>query len=56
MRVARVFVSHASSDAELADRIYRTLADLGHRAFLARDLRTGIRPGEVWKERLHQEL
>ncbi|WP_256804492.1 TIR domain-containing protein [Frankia sp. ACN10a] len=56
MTVARVFVSHASSDVELADRIYRTLADLGHRAFLARDIRTGIRPGEVWKERLHQEL
>ncbi|EIV94529.1 WD40 repeat-containing protein [Frankia sp. QA3] len=54
--MARVFVSHASSDAELADRIYRMLADLGHRAFLARDIRTGIRPGDVWKERLHQEL
>ncbi|WP_261554041.1 nSTAND1 domain-containing NTPase [Frankia tisae] len=54
--MARVFVSHADSDAELADQVYRTLADLGHRAFLARDIRAGIRPGDVWKERLHQEL
>jgi len=54
--VARVFVSHASSDGAFADRIHRRLSDLGHQVFLARDIRVGIRAGDVWKERLHQEL
>ncbi|CAO5226864.1 nSTAND1 domain-containing NTPase [Frankia sp. AgKG'84/4] len=54
--MARVFVSHANSDGELADRVHRTLSDLGHDAFLARNIRAGIRPGDVWRERLHQEL
>ncbi|SNQ50340.1 WD40 repeat-containing protein [Frankia canadensis] len=54
--MARVFISHASSDSTFAERIHRELADLGHQAFLARDIRKGIRVGDLWKDRLHQEL
>jgi hypothetical protein len=56
MRVARVFVSHADADAEFAGLVYRELAGSEHQVFLAKDIRMGIRPGDVWKERLHQEL
>ncbi|EYT93700.1 WD-40 repeat-containing protein [Frankia casuarinae] len=54
--VARVFVSHAGSDAELADRVHQTLTLLGHRVFLAQNIRVGVQPGDMWKDRLHREL
>ena len=56
MMVARVFVSHADANQEFAREVYRMLCGLGHQAFLAKDVRAGIQPGDVWKERLHQEL
>src|SRR5262245_21903391 len=56
MLVARVFVSHANADGEFAGDVHRKLNDRDHQVFLAKDIRTGIRPGDVWKERLHQEL
>ncbi|CAO5157039.1 WD40 repeat-containing protein [Frankia sp. AiPs1] len=54
--MARIFVSHASSDGELADEVHRALATYKHQVFLARNIREGIPPGDLWKERLHQEL
>jgi len=54
--VARVFVSHAGEDRELAGRLHRWLVDEGHEVFLAPDLRDGITVGEQWAQRLHDEL
>lgn len=39
--MARVFVSHAGSDLDLAEMIAYWLRDAGHRAFLDRDLEAG---------------
>ncbi|MGQ0774635.1 MAG: nSTAND1 domain-containing NTPase [Pseudonocardiales bacterium] len=54
--MARVFVSHAGEDRELARRLHRWLIDEGHEVFLAPDLRDGITVGEQWAQRLHDEL
>ncbi|WP_163550494.1 nSTAND1 domain-containing NTPase [Candidatus Frankia nodulisporulans] len=54
--MARIFVSHAGSDGELADEVHQRLSERQHQVFLARNIREGIPPGDLWKERLHQEL
>jgi hypothetical protein len=54
--VARVFVSHASEDRELAGELHRWLTDDGHQAFLDQDLRDGIVVGEQWEQRLYERL
>jgi hypothetical protein len=51
--VARVFVSHASEDRELAGEVHGWLTDDGHEVFLDQDLRDGIVVGEQWEQRLY---
>jgi hypothetical protein len=54
--MARVFVSHAGKDLELARKVHQWLIDDGHKVFLAHDLHDGITVGEDWKQRLDDEL
>src|SRR3712207_1787862 len=54
--MARVFVSHSSTDAVLAAEVHRWLVDDGHEAFLDQDLADGILAGEEWQQRLHERL
>jgi WD40 repeat protein len=54
--VARVFVSHASDDLGVALAVQDWLRRERHQVFLDRDLDSGIRVGDVWKQRLHREL
>ena len=54
--MARVFVSHASTDAALAVQVHSWLVDDGHEAFLDQDLSNGILVGEEWQQRLHERL
>ena len=54
--MARVYLSHSTSDAELADRLRRWLVEDGHEVFLDHDLKAGIRAGEMWQARLHERL
>src|SRR4051812_28551374 len=54
--MARVFVSHASKDADLAAEVHRWLVDGGQEAFLDQDLSNGILAGEEWQRRLHERL
>ena len=55
-RVARVFVSYASTDLAVASTLQSHLIAAGHEVFLDRDARSGIQVGEDWKRRLHDEL
>ena len=54
--MARVFVSHASTDAALAAEVHRWLVEDRHKAFLDQDLSNGILAGEEWQQRLHERL
>ena len=54
--MARVFISYARTDAEVAGRVRGWLVDAGHEVFLDRDVDAGIRVGEDWQERLHERL
>ncbi|MGI9001604.1 MAG: TIR domain-containing protein [Pseudonocardia sp.] len=54
--MARVFISHASDDVELAAEVHRWLRDDSHEAFLDQNLRDGIAIGEEWEQRLHERL
>ncbi|MGD9528668.1 MAG: TIR domain-containing protein, partial [Pseudonocardia sp.] len=54
--MARVFISYARTDAEVAGRVRCWLTDAGHDVFLDRDVDAGIRVGEDWQERLHERL
>jgi WD40 repeat protein len=54
--MARVFVSHASQDLALAERMHRWLLDDGHQVFLDRSTTDGIVPGDEWERRLHERL
>ena len=54
--MARVFISYARTDAEVAGRVQGWLVDAGHEVFLDRDVDGGIRVGEDWQERLHERL
>jgi WD40 repeat protein len=54
--MARVFVSHASSDLDVAEMIASWLRAAGHRVFLDRDLEVGLKVGDVWVKRLFEEL
>ena len=54
--MARVFVSHASTDAALAATVHRWLVDDGHEAFLDQDLSDGLVVGEEWERRLRERL
>jgi energy-coupling factor transporter ATP-binding protein EcfA2 len=54
--VARVFVSHASKDAECAGRLHQWLVGEGHEVFFDQDIRNGIAVGGEWERRLHERL
>ncbi|MCE6999105.1 TIR domain-containing protein [Saccharothrix sp. S26] len=54
--MAKVFLSYATPDRELADEVFAWLRDAGHDVFLDRDRRRGIELGEDWKPRLYREL
>src|SRR3954451_9019159 len=54
--MARVLVSHASTDAVLAAEVHRWLVDGGREAFLDQDLSDGLVVGEEWERRLHERL
>ncbi|HXM58605.1 MAG TPA: toll/interleukin-1 receptor domain-containing protein, partial [Candidatus Dormibacteraeota bacterium] len=54
--VARVFVSHASEDRELASELRGWLIEEGHEVFLDQHLRDGIGLGEEWEQRLYERL
>src|SRR5436190_237234 len=50
--MARVFLSHASTDRELAQQWHAWLAGAGHQVFLDQDLHDGLSVGDRWQERL----
>jgi len=54
--MAKVFVSHASNDRELAHEVHRWLSHDGHQVFLDQDLQDGIVVGEAWEQRLYERL
>src|SRR3954452_14506460 len=54
--MARVFISHAGVDRELADQVLGWLAGDGHEGFLDGDLRAGLAVGEQWQPRLYERL
>jgi WD40 repeat protein len=54
--VARIFVSYANDDLDVALSVQDWLRHERHQVFFDRDLHSGIRVGEVWKQRLYREL
>jgi len=54
--VARVFISYATGDRELANEIRDSLDTFGHWVFLDNHRRDGILIGEDWQDRLLEEL
>jgi WD40 repeat protein len=54
--VARVFVSHASVDSDLAATVHNSMAADGHDVFLDRRADDGIRIGEDWESSLYSQL
>ena len=54
--MAKVFVSHSSADAALADEVHRWLITDGHEVFLDQNLRDGVQVGEDWQPRLFERL
>jgi WD40 repeat protein len=54
--MARVFISHASRDRELADELHGWLIQEGHEVFLDHHPDQGITVGEAWEQRLYERL
>ncbi|MHC1560795.1 nSTAND1 domain-containing NTPase [Actinomycetospora sp. C-140] len=54
--MATVFISHASADTALGERLRGRLVAAGHEVFLDRHPHDGITPGEQWEERLYAAL
>jgi WD40 repeat protein len=54
--MARVFVSHASEDRELAGEVHGWLTGDGHEVFLDYHPDGGIAVGEAWEQRLYERL
>lgn len=54
--MARVFISHASENAERAARIHGWLMREGHEVFLAEHPQEGIAVGDEWEQRLYERL
>jgi hypothetical protein len=54
--MARVFISYARSDSELARMVDGWLATAGHHVSLDQDQAGGIRLGDYWQQRLHERL
>ncbi|MCP2242599.1 nSTAND1 domain-containing NTPase [Lentzea aerocolonigenes] len=54
--MARLFLSYATPDFELASSVFDWLTEDGHEVFFDRDVRDGIPVGEDWKLKLYHEL
>jgi TIR domain/AAA ATPase domain len=54
--VARVFISHAGEDRDVAAEVHRWLVYDGHEVFLDQDLRDALAGGEEWEARLYERL
>lgn len=54
--MGEIFISHASADRELADRIAEGVQAAGHSVFLDSDREYGIAPGAAWVRTLLREL
>jgi WD40 repeat protein len=54
--MARVFVSHASAESELAVDLGRWLVAHHHEVFLDQDLQHGLAVGDLWEQRLYERL
>ena len=54
--MAKVFLSHSSKDAALANAVHTSLADLHHETFLDHDPGDGIDPGADWEGTLYERL
>src|SRR4051812_41132760 len=54
--MARVFLSHAAADRDLAFEFRRWLASAGHEVFLDADRKSGITIGEEWEQQLYRSL
>src|SRR5215472_8593830 len=54
--MARVFISHASEDRQVAAQLHRWLVEEGHEVFLDSDRTDGLVVGEDWQQRLHERL
>ena len=54
--MARVFVSHASQDRDVAREVFGWLGREGHELFFDQDLRAGLTVGEMWQDRLFERL
>ncbi|WP_432837920.1 toll/interleukin-1 receptor domain-containing protein [Dactylosporangium sp. CA-092794] len=54
--MARVFISHASSDSATAAELHRQLVSAGHEVFLDLDRRDGLLIGDDWEKQLYQRL
>src|SRR6478752_5756334 len=54
--MARVYVSHASRDRELAGEMFGWLDTAGHDLFFDEDLRVGLAVGDRWQDRLFERL
>ncbi|MGW6194809.1 nSTAND1 domain-containing NTPase [Kribbella sp. NPDC055110] len=54
--MARVFISHAGSDTQLATEIHAWLTAAGHEVFFDRDRQDGIRLGDDWEATLRERL
>jgi WD40 repeat protein len=54
--MGNLFISHASSDKALAERVRDRLIEGGHAVFLDSDADRGIVPGELWESRIFKEI
>jgi WD40 repeat protein/energy-coupling factor transporter ATP-binding protein EcfA2 len=54
--MAHVFISHSHKDNVLAAEVQRWLVTEGYDVFVDFDTGEGIRPGDAWRERIHQQL
>ena len=56
MSRARIFISHAGADIDIAEDIHRRFSFAGYEAFLDHHRSDGIQAGEDWEDRLHERL
>ncbi len=54
--MAKVFISHASSDSAVAGSLHRWLVEVGHDVFVDIDRTAGLTLGEAWEDRLYDRL
>jgi hypothetical protein len=54
--VARIFVSHSSADAKVADELNSWLVSEKHEVFLDKDPQSGLLVGDQWESRLYTRL